>query len=331
MSIVAWNVRGLDNPNTTRALKNTVIKFSPCIVFISENKKKQKYLKKKIDNCFGQNFHQNRIDQTNKWCVIRDANIVADQSEKEGGAPVNNNQAKWFLDFMDISGLIELPIKGGTFTWSNMRSNDQAIAEKLDKVLISKEWSLKYPKTIGMIEAAVASDHNPIIVFLEGLKKRSKDFKFESRWLLEEDCHKHVRGAWSEKFTDTENSLEKENEENKSYSEKEGKFSDGLNILSFLCWNIWKSKNALVFEMESEHPIDVWNRASAALEEFTSISSSDSMQSNFSSSSHPFPTEGAWSAPPLGFLKVNCDAAFDPHSGRATAAYVIRAMSLEME
>ncbi|KAK8627186.1 hypothetical protein V6N13_134807 [Hibiscus sabdariffa] len=48
------------------------------------------------------------------------------------------------------------------------------------------------------------------------------------------------------------------------------------------------------------------------------------MQSNLSSSSHHFPSEGAWSAPPLGFLKVNCGAAFDPHSGQFTAACVVR-------
>ncbi|KAK9011803.1 hypothetical protein V6N11_039883 [Hibiscus sabdariffa] len=65
---------------------------------------------------FWTSFHQNRIDHTNKWCVIGDVNIVADHSEKDGGAPVNNNQAKWFLDFMDASDLIELPIKGGMFT-----------------------------------------------------------------------------------------------------------------------------------------------------------------------------------------------------------------------
>ncbi|KAL4312016.1 hypothetical protein GQ457_01G003630 [Hibiscus cannabinus] len=451
---------------------------------------------------------------------LGDVNIVADQSEKEGGAPVNNNQAKWFLDFMDISGLIELPIKGGTFTWTNMRSNDQAIAEKLDKVLISKEWSLKFPKAIGMIKAAVASDHNPIIVFLEGLKKRrKKDFKFESRWLLEEDCHEHVRGAWSENFTDTGNSLLNkkmrktrvnlkkwskkkygknrqtiegikqqllhlqklplttqskmetlklkselqklwESEERHwhqrarvnwiNYGDKNTKFfhattiqrhrhnavlkikdesgrwieeekeirrefqrfferlytkeeeidmnsladlipqsisadinsrlgrqvteeeikkaafemgalkspgPDGFSGIFFQTfWETVKSDvvstvldffetgnldedmnktnivlipkvknpNALVFEVESEHPIDVWNRASAAFEEFNSMSFSDSMQSNSSSSSHSFPSEGAWSAPPLGFLKVNCDAAFDPHSGRASTACVVR-------
>ncbi|KAK8513920.1 hypothetical protein V6N11_021523 [Hibiscus sabdariffa] len=106
--------------------------------------------------------------------MIGDANIVADQSEKEWGNLVSSSQAKCFLDFMDTSGMIELPINGGMFTWRNMRSNNDAIAERLDKILISNEWSLAFPKVIGIIEVTVASDNNPIIIMLEGLRKRKK-------------------------------------------------------------------------------------------------------------------------------------------------------------
>ncbi|KAK9028753.1 hypothetical protein V6N11_025900 [Hibiscus sabdariffa] len=98
---------------------------------------------------------------------------------------------------MKNSGLIELPIKGGLFTWSNRRKDDDAITERIDKILISSEWSLAYPKVIGILEAAVASDHNLILLQIEGLKKkRRRAFKFESRWLLEEECHSNVREVW---------------------------------------------------------------------------------------------------------------------------------------
>ncbi|KAK8495245.1 hypothetical protein V6N11_000637 [Hibiscus sabdariffa] len=262
MAIVAWNARGLGNPNNTRALKDTIFKHDPCIVFLSETKKNQKYLERiKSRNKFVGSFYVNprgiagglalwwkesvsisilreslnfidtlvsvngeeawqctfvygppyisekhefwtnfqylRHHQSVKWCVIGDVNIVADQNDKEGGAPIKKNQAKWFLDSMDASGLFELPIKGGTFTWSNLRGEKDAIAEKLDKILISCEWSLAYPKAIGILEAAVASDHNPIILLLDGLKKkRKRAFKLESRWILEEECYTMLNEAW---------------------------------------------------------------------------------------------------------------------------------------
>ncbi|KAL4302064.1 hypothetical protein GQ457_10G006820 [Hibiscus cannabinus] len=225
MAFVAWNARGLGSSNNTHSLRDTLIKFKPCIVFLSETKKKKKDLERLrtknrfsgsfyvdpqglaclvVDNGldkrqFWTNLHLIRKNTTNKWCVIGDANIVADQSEKEGGNPVLSSQAKSFVDFMDTSGMIELPIKGGMFTWRNMRSNNNEIVERLDKILISNEWSLAFPKAIGIIEAAVASNHNPIIIMLEGLKKRGKkDFKFESRWLLEDECFSNVKEAWSE-------------------------------------------------------------------------------------------------------------------------------------
>ncbi|KAK8982944.1 hypothetical protein V6N11_054929 [Hibiscus sabdariffa] len=46
MAILAWNVRGLGNKETIRALKNSIDKFKPDIVFLSETKQKKRYLEK---------------------------------------------------------------------------------------------------------------------------------------------------------------------------------------------------------------------------------------------------------------------------------------------
>ncbi|KAK8551735.1 hypothetical protein V6N12_040359 [Hibiscus sabdariffa] len=57
MALLAWNVRGLDNKDTIRALKNICLKHKNDIVFLSETKKKKRYLEKirmrmKLDNAF---------------------------------------------------------------------------------------------------------------------------------------------------------------------------------------------------------------------------------------------------------------------------------------
>ncbi|KAK9028846.1 hypothetical protein V6N11_025983 [Hibiscus sabdariffa] len=124
-----------------------------------------------------------------KWCLIGDSNIVARPEEKSGGLPFEASQAKWFYDFLDCSCLMELPIKGGTFTWSNLRSEGDAIMEKMDPVLVSIEWNNVFPKAIGLLYAIIASGHAPIFLLIKGMNKRyKKDFKFESKWLLEEEC-----------------------------------------------------------------------------------------------------------------------------------------------
>ncbi|KAK8563513.1 hypothetical protein V6N12_035659 [Hibiscus sabdariffa] len=97
---------------------------------------------------FWESLSSLRIDNSEKWCLIGDSNIVAKLEEKQGGLPFDASQAKWYYDFMNYSCLLELPIKGGTFTWSNHRSEDEAILEKLDRILVSLEWSSSFPKAI---------------------------------------------------------------------------------------------------------------------------------------------------------------------------------------
>ncbi|KAK9045463.1 hypothetical protein V6N11_059343 [Hibiscus sabdariffa] len=157
MSVMAWNVRGLGNKETVRALKNAAFKFKSSVIFLSETKKKKQYLEK-----------------------IR-------MKMKMNGS--------FYVDPIGIAG--ELPIKGRTFTWSNHRSDEDAILEKLDRVLVSLEWSNAFPKALRILNAALASDHAPIFLLLKGVNKRyKKDFKFEAKWVLEEDCLENVKEGW---------------------------------------------------------------------------------------------------------------------------------------
>ncbi|KAL4379336.1 hypothetical protein GQ457_02G017580 [Hibiscus cannabinus] len=262
MSIMAWNVRGLGSKETVRALRNAAFKFKPCIIFLSETKKKRRYVEKvriklklqeafyvdptgiagdlslwwntevklnvlKADKNFidakvfiegeadwfitfiygppysneKEEFWQSisclRMNRNENWCIIGDTDVVAKPEEKLGGLPFEASNAKWFYDFMDYTCLMELPIKGGMFTWSNRRSEDEAILEKLDRVMVSCEWSLNFPKAIGILDVALASYHTPIVLMLKGANKRYKrDFKFEAKWLLEEECSSNIRESW---------------------------------------------------------------------------------------------------------------------------------------
>ncbi|GMJ10085.1 hypothetical protein HRI_004677700 [Hibiscus trionum] len=262
MSILAWNVRGLGNQGTVRALRNSVAKHKPYIVFLSKTKQKRRYLEKikmkmkfsssfyvdpkgiagglaiwwneevsisvleyttnfidtrvvsqNGDNWFGtfiygppyrdekQPFWEKlanlRENNKSKWLIIGDSNVVLRQEEKTGGKPVNLEEAKHVYELMNSKGLIELPIKGGNYTWFNQRGGVNSILEKLDCIICSAEWSLSFPKALGIMEIAVASDHAPLILLTKGLtRKYKKDFKFESKWLLEETCSQTVTEGW---------------------------------------------------------------------------------------------------------------------------------------
>ncbi|KAK8487389.1 hypothetical protein V6N11_030913 [Hibiscus sabdariffa] len=91
-----------------------------------------------------------------------------------GGSPFVPSQAKWFFDFLNKSCMMELLIQGGMFTWSNQRSDDDVIVEKLDRILSSLEWSDMFPRALGVLEVTMASNHAPLILLLQGMPKRCK-------------------------------------------------------------------------------------------------------------------------------------------------------------
>ncbi|KAK9026201.1 hypothetical protein V6N11_039046 [Hibiscus sabdariffa] len=229
MALLAWNVRGLGNKDTVRALKNDAFNNRADIIFLSEMKqKKRRYLEKirmkmKFDNTFyiepegiagglalwwsnevklyvlhyDKNFIDTKISISGEPEWYGDFNVVACPEEKYGGAPFDQNDAKWYYEFLNHTFLMEIPSKGGTFTWSNKRCDEEMILEKLDRVVSSMEWNFLFPKAISIIDIAIASDHSPIILLTNGVvKKAKKDFKFESRWLLEEECSQVIKEEW---------------------------------------------------------------------------------------------------------------------------------------
>ncbi|KAK9036183.1 hypothetical protein V6N11_078192 [Hibiscus sabdariffa] len=225
MAMVAWNVRGLGNKDTVRALKNVVFKHRAEIIFLSETKQKKRYIEKirmkmKVDNAFyvepegiagglalwwsnevklsvlhyDRNFIDAKIsingepewfgtfiyaplysgekyefwdsltalrnDINAKWCIIGDFNVVVCPEEKYEGVPFDHNMLS-------------------------------------DRVVSSLEWNFLFPKAISFIDIAIASDHSLIILLTNGVVKNTKkDFKFESRWLMESKCSRVIQEEW---------------------------------------------------------------------------------------------------------------------------------------
>ncbi|KAK8999419.1 hypothetical protein V6N11_070586 [Hibiscus sabdariffa] len=141
-----------------------------------------------------------RNDINAKWCIIGDFNVVVCPEEKYGGAPFDHSSAKWYYEFLNHTYLMEIPSKGGSYTWSNQRCDEEAILEKLDRVVSSLEWNFMFPKAISFIDIAIASDHSPIILLTNGVVKNTKkDFKFESIWLMENECSRVIQEEWENK------------------------------------------------------------------------------------------------------------------------------------
>lgn len=109
------------------------------------------------DNFVNWLFRQN-IDDDDLWLLIGDFNFYrcAKNRNKPGG---NFNDTLVFNSIINHLGLIELPIKGRSYTWSNMQAFP--LLQQIDWFFTSVAWTTLYPATIVLPFARVTSDHIP--------------------------------------------------------------------------------------------------------------------------------------------------------------------------
>ncbi|KAK8490935.1 hypothetical protein V6N11_024142 [Hibiscus sabdariffa] len=138
------------------------------------------------------------MDMRVPWMAMGDSNVATSQEGEVGGNLYDRTQANWVLNFLDTCGLMDMPIQGASFTWSNQRVIDDAILERIDKIFHNIEWSSMLCNAVGVCDPAIESDHRPLICYLKDTNyKPNKEFKFEAKWLIEEDCKEVVKEVWS--------------------------------------------------------------------------------------------------------------------------------------
>jgi hypothetical protein len=69
--------------------------------------------------------------------------------------------------------------------------------EKLDRILVSTNWELKYPKVTVYTLRRDVSDHTPLL-HDTGMpsQQRASMFKFELSWLFKDDFYEMVENLW---------------------------------------------------------------------------------------------------------------------------------------
>jgi hypothetical protein len=79
------------------------------------------------------------------WIIMGDFNFMRSSSDrdKEGG---DINGMLLFNEAISNLGIIELPLKGRKFTWSNMQQDH--LLERLDWLFTSSSWTISYPSTL---------------------------------------------------------------------------------------------------------------------------------------------------------------------------------------
>lgn len=79
-----------------------------------------------------------------------------------------------------------------------------------------------------------------------------------------------------------------------------------LSLAGFLCWSIWKSRCCFLYQGEPLSPVLTITRALCLMKDFWNVSPTSTHMDPLSPSSLV-----GWSPPPINFIKLNCDAAWN--------------------
>ena len=95
------------------------------------------------------------------WLLMGDFNFI--RSEENRNKPGEDiNDILLFNDIIGHLGLLELPVKGRAFTWSNMQN--QPLLVQLDSFFTYCQWTLDFPNMLVNPLAKITSDHLPCVV-----------------------------------------------------------------------------------------------------------------------------------------------------------------------
>jgi hypothetical protein len=86
-----------------------------------------------------------------------------------------------FSNFIYEQGLMDLPLVGGTFTWSNNRNSPSW--SRIDRLLVSPEWKANFLDLFHIRVHRLCLDHFPFLLDCGGIQGGKRSIKFENVWL----------------------------------------------------------------------------------------------------------------------------------------------------
>jgi endonuclease/exonuclease/phosphatase family metal-dependent hydrolase len=133
------------------------------------------------------------IAANDNYLILGDFNFYRSASNRNrpGG---NVNDMLVFNDIIHSLGLIELPLKGRSYTWSNMPN--QPLMQQLDRFFTSSAWTLAYPNTVVLPLAKSVSNHTPCKIQIGTHIPKATLFRFENYWTLIPGFMDIVSTAW---------------------------------------------------------------------------------------------------------------------------------------
>jgi hypothetical protein len=128
------------------------------------------------------------------WLFVGDFNFYR-STENRNRDGANMNDIFTFNEIISHLGLVELPIKGRAFTWSNMQA--VPLLEQLDWFFTTTNWTITYPNTQVHPLSRPVSDHIPCVVKITSKIPKADIFRFENYWIRRHGFFEVVANIWA--------------------------------------------------------------------------------------------------------------------------------------
>lgn len=116
-----------------------------------------------------------------------DFNDIVCREEKTGGRRVSSSF--YLRNFIFESGAIDIGFSGYSYTWCNKRAGIANIRERIDRVLVSVDWRIRFNQAGVLHLPPEGSDHLPMQLSLKQEQCiPSKPFRFLEAWTRDPSC-----------------------------------------------------------------------------------------------------------------------------------------------
>ncbi|CAM8993758.1 unnamed protein product [Rhodiola kirilowii] len=126
------------------------------------------------------------------WIIGGDFNAVIHEEERRGST-FNCKEADQFFEFIQAMGVMDMPLIGRKFTWSNKLG-----ASRLDRFLVSPDMVSLCPNLKQWGLSKDLSDHAAIALKEEAKNWGMKPFRFINAWLEHPGLGKLIKETWSQ-------------------------------------------------------------------------------------------------------------------------------------
>ena len=143
------------------------------------------------------------LARSKPWFIIGDLNEITGNHEKDGGSLRSAASFVPFNNMIRNSGLLEFPARGNKMPWQARRGKGKGAVTvrcRLDRALANEDWHTLFPCSYTEYLGMVASDHRPVVAFIEDKVHRKKgQFRFDKRWIGQEGFMESLVSGWKER------------------------------------------------------------------------------------------------------------------------------------